>query len=105
MEFSADTEWVEEPDLTLCPFRTFKGLDDLCYRDAILNLNINVIRLTNQDKEDFGGDYLLTSIYSDFLNQYLKLAADELFDFKWTLLSQDDLNDQQTKETFPLVFG
>ena len=87
MEFSAETEWVEERDLTLCPFRTFKAADDLCYRDVILDLEINVIRLTSRDEVDLGGDYLLTSVYSDFLNQYIKNAADELLDFKWTLLS------------------
>ena len=36
IEFSDETEWVEEQDLTLCPFRTFKDADDLCYRDTIL---------------------------------------------------------------------
>ena len=87
MEFSAETEWIEERSLTLCPFRTFKASDDLCYRDVILELQINVIRLTSKDEVNLGGDYLLTSVYSDFLNQYIKNAADDLLDFKWTLLS------------------
>ena len=68
MEFNSETEWIEEKDLTLCPFRTFRAADELCYRDAILDLNINVIRLTNKDRVSFEGDYLLTAVYSEFLN-------------------------------------
>jgi hypothetical protein len=102
LEFSEETEWIEETDLNLCPFRTFKDADELCYRDAILEVKIDVIRMAPRDEST--ADYLLTCQFSEFRNQYVGAIAEDLFDFKWQLISQDEMNDAGTKETFPQLF-
>ena len=60
--------------------------------------------MTQKDKAYTSDDYKLTCQFSDFRNPYIAMAAEELFEFKWTLLSQDDSNDSSTRESFPFIF-
>jgi len=89
----------------MCPLYTFFEESvpvagrDKCYRDAVVNLNIKVIKLGFEDSELGEKGYMITPYFSDFRSEFARNAAadGQIFDFKWTLQEQSDYNDFKTK--------
>ena len=89
----SNVQWQSKPDLLVCPQGMYNSsnatLSNLvCYREGVTSFNLIVYKTSNS--------YIVTSFFTQYLNNYLRDFATTIYNYQWSLTSMNTYNSTNT---------